>query len=106
MLGERSIRAQESISTVLDDTPYQILGVSLRTVDFYGTWFISEQNFSVFHLLLSVQLDTKCGILLPTAREVRKMRGYYTSFGYYGLVGGSYRLFATEEDYREYMSEG
>ena len=34
------------------------------------------------------------------------MRGYYTSFGYYGLVGGSYRLFATEEDYREYMSEG
>ena len=33
------------------------------------------------------------------------MRGYYTSFGYYGLVDGSYRLFATEEDYEEYMSE-
>ena len=33
------------------------------------------------------------------------MCGYYTSFGYYGLVDGSYRLFATEEDYGEYMSE-
>lgn len=31
------------------------------------------------------------------------MRGYYTSYGYYGFVSGHYRLFATEEDYRDYM---
>lgn len=31
------------------------------------------------------------------------MRGYYTSYGYYGLVDGGYRLFATEEDYLDYV---
>ena len=44
-------------------------------------------------------------ILLPEHREVRKMRGYYSSFGYYGLVDGAYKLFATEEDYRDYMTQ-
>ncbi len=33
------------------------------------------------------------------------MRGYYTAYGYYGLVCGKYRLFATEDDYAEYMNE-
>ncbi len=33
------------------------------------------------------------------------MYGYYTSFGYYGYDQGKYRLFATEEDYREYMTQ-
>ena len=28
------------------------------------------------------------------------MRGYYSSFGYCGLVDGEYKLFATEEDYK------
>ena len=27
------------------------------------------------------------------------MRGYFTSGGFYGLVDGAYRLFATESDY-------
>ena len=27
------------------------------------------------------------------------MRGYFTAGGYYGLVDGEYRLFATESDY-------
>jgi len=33
------------------------------------------------------------------------MYGYYSSFGYCGFVDGRYQLFATEEDYREYMAQ-
>lgn len=33
------------------------------------------------------------------------MKGYYTASGYMGLVGGSYMLFASEEEYREYLAE-
>ena len=29
------------------------------------------------------------------------MRGYFTSNGFYGLVEGEYRLFASESDYYE-----
>lgn len=31
------------------------------------------------------------------------MYGYPVSYGYLGLVGGHYILFATEEEYREYI---
>lgn len=31
------------------------------------------------------------------------MKGYHTAGGYMGLVEGSYMLFASEEDYRDYM---
>ena len=34
-----------------------------------------------------------------------KMKGYVISDGYMGYVGGSYMLFASEEEYIEYMSE-
>lgn len=30
------------------------------------------------------------------------MKGYVTAVGYMGLVDGSYILFASEEEYREY----
>ena len=33
------------------------------------------------------------------------MKGYTTASGYMGLVDGRYILFASEEDYREYMEE-
>ena len=33
------------------------------------------------------------------------MQGYFTQSGYYGLVEGRYRLFASETDYFEYVSE-
>jgi hypothetical protein len=33
------------------------------------------------------------------------MKGYSTSSGYMGLVGGKYILFASEEDYDEYMDD-
>lgn len=33
------------------------------------------------------------------------MKGYVTANGYMGLVDGRYILFASEEDYRDYMEE-
>ena len=39
------------------------------------------------------------------AREVGKMRGYYSTTGFWGLVDGSYRLFASEEDYYDSMTD-
>jgi hypothetical protein len=32
------------------------------------------------------------------------MKGYYVSNGYMGMVDGSYMLFASEEDYMEYVN--
>ena len=32
------------------------------------------------------------------------MNGYYTSLGYFGKVNGRYMLFASEEDYREFLT--
>ena len=31
------------------------------------------------------------------------MKGYYVAFGYMGYVGEKYMLFASEEEYKEYM---
>lgn len=33
------------------------------------------------------------------------MKGFTVESGYMGLVNGSYILFASESDYREYISE-
>lgn len=33
------------------------------------------------------------------------MKGYLVGGGYMGLVDGEYMLFASEEDYREYMED-
>ena len=33
------------------------------------------------------------------------MKGYYVGEGYMGYVDGSYRLFADENDYREWMED-
>lgn len=33
------------------------------------------------------------------------MSGYYTDFGYMGLVNGNWMLFASESDYYEYLAE-
>ncbi len=33
------------------------------------------------------------------------MKGYYVGEGYMGLVDCRYRLFSSEEEYREYISE-
>ncbi len=34
------------------------------------------------------------------------MKGYITASGYMGLVDGRYILFASEEEYLEYLEEG
>ena len=34
------------------------------------------------------------------------MDGYYTSYGYMGLINGEYMLFATENEYYEYLTDG
>ncbi len=34
------------------------------------------------------------------------MKGYVTASGYMGLVEGDYILFASEDEYREYLEEG
>lgn len=31
------------------------------------------------------------------------MKGYFTAEGYMGYVEGTYQMFASESDYREYM---
>ena len=33
------------------------------------------------------------------------MKGYIVDSGYMGLVGSSYMLFASEEEYEEYLQE-
>lgn len=37
--------------------------------------------------------------------EELAMKGFNTSDGYMGLVGGKYILFASEDDYYEYMND-
>lgn len=32
------------------------------------------------------------------------LKGYYTNSGYMGFVDGKYQLFATEQDYEEYVN--
>lgn len=33
------------------------------------------------------------------------MEGYFTSYGYMGLINGQWMLFASESDYLEYFDE-
>ena len=33
------------------------------------------------------------------------MKGYSTGFGYMGYVDGEYLMFASEDEYREYVEE-
>lgn len=39
------------------------------------------------------------------AERRQNMKGYSTSAGYMGLVAGKYILFASEDDYEEYMED-
>lgn len=51
-------------------------------MDYISDIFLSEQN---------------------RQQEVSDMKGYMTASGYMGLVEGRYILFASEEDYREFL---
>ena len=44
-------------------------------------------------------------MITENERGDNPMRGYFTAGGYYGLVDGEYRLFATESDYYDSVSE-
>ena len=37
---------------------------------------------------------------------LHRVKGFSVGFGYFGLVNGKYILFATEQEYREYLMEG
>ena len=55
---------------------------------------------------LSGFLDSpRCIIGSEKGKEARNMRGYFTAGGYYGLIDGEYRLFASESDYYEAVEE-
>ena len=43
--------------------------------------------------------------VLAQEKEVRIMKGYYTANGYMGYANGTYILFASEDDYREWLLE-
>ncbi len=38
-------------------------------------------------------------------QEVQGMKGYFTESGYMGFVAGTYILFASEDDYRDYIND-
>ena len=55
---------------------------------------------------LSVFLDSAFAMLFSeNEKGAITMRGYFTAGGYYGLVNGQYRLFASESEYYETMEE-
>lgn len=55
---------------------------------------------TIFDTFLSEHI-TKRKVL----KEVSDMKGYITANGYMGLVEGRYILFASEEDYQEYLAQ-
>ncbi len=56
----------------------------------------------------TVRFIGQCLFYTQSIKETREgitMRGYFTAGGYYGLVDGQYRLFASEADYYDAVSE-
>ncbi len=54
----------------------------------------------------------KCYLLIRTEKQANRfekevifMKGYTTASGYMGYVDGAYILFASEEDYLEYIED-
>ncbi len=76
--------------------------MSLKRRPFWNS--IAHAVYDLQDLILFI-VHLICYAMPRTAKEVSDMRGYYSSFGYCGLVDGSYKLFATEEDYRDYMMQ-
>ena len=59
--------------------------------------------FCTARLLYLTHKETE-GVKLMKYRRF-KMKGYVIANGYMGYVNGSYLLFASEADYREYMED-
>ncbi len=46
-----------------------------------------------------------CYTVARKTKEGTAMRGYFTASGFYGLMNGSYQLFASESEYYEAAGE-
>ena len=67
--------------------------------------YVIRRYFSkrlVFH---SRKSTARQAAALAQEKEVRIMKGYYTANGYMGYANGTYILFASEDDYREWLLE-
>lgn len=62
-------------------------------------WYFYTPPIDVY----SNQWKTETKIFIEM--EELAMKGFNTSDGYMGLVGGKYILFASEDDYYEYMND-
>ena len=56
--------------------------------------------FGTYHFVSYSQKEK-----ISNLREDANMKGYYNNSGYMGYVRGSWVLFASESDYREYMED-
>jgi hypothetical protein len=54
--------------------------------------------------MLDKQKEPDSRTCRDSERRYHPMKGYVTSAGYMGLVGGHWMLFATESDYYEYLT--
>ena len=65
-----------------------------------------DAGFSSHPLIEGVFWDTFSDILqTDSEKEVPKMYGYPTDDGYMGNVNGEYMLFASDEEYRDYLED-
>ena len=63
---------------------------------------LSCQDFFTPSLRYCIQQEQRG---FPTDEEVSEMKGYTVENGYMGLVDGKYMLFASENDYREWLED-
>lgn len=57
----------------------------------------------LFCYSIAIKETRHAGEPVTIARRVANMKGYTTAQGYMGYVDGSYMLFASEDDYLEYV---
>ena len=69
-------------------------------------WLNKPAGAFIVHLFcysIAIKETRHAGDPVTIARRVANMKGYTTAQGYMGYVDGSYMLFASEEDYLEYV---
>lgn len=69
-------------------------------------WLNKPVGAFIVHLFcysIAIKETRHAGEPVTIARRVANMKGYTTAQGYMGYVDGSYMLFASEDDYLEYV---
>lgn len=69
-------------------------------------WLNKPAGAFIVHLFcysIAIKETRHAGEPVTIARRVANMKGYTTAQGYMGYVDGSYMLFASEDDYLEYV---